>query len=162
MRTAIAAGWRPPPPFATHGGVGEEVACSPTAMREWLLAEPGEVTSTDNGQAHDSSSGSNDDSSRTGQQVNQLKATLPARRAWPGGKTTSNAAAALSRFMERKTIEPSAMLQRACQLAQVHLPPLTAEERVENLRPPTAAGTDPPEWLTKLAADAPQGEHFWE
>ena len=138
------------------------MACSPTAMREWLLAEPGKVTSTDRRCAHNGSSGSNDDSSRTGQEVIQHKTTLPARRAWPGGKTTSNAAAALSRFMERKTIEPSAMLQRACQLAQVHLPPLTAEERVENLRPPTAAGTDPPEWLTKLAADAPQGEHFWE
>jgi hypothetical protein len=161
MRSAIEAGWRPPPPFATHGEVGEEVACSPTAMREWLLAEPGEITSANSSGKHDSSTGSLDDGSWTSQAAKSCKNTSPARRAWPGGKMTSNAATALSHFLKRKAIQPSAQLQRAHQMAKVLLPPLTAEERVAHLRPPTAKGADPPEWLAKLATDAPQGENFW-
>jgi hypothetical protein len=43
MRARVAAGWVPGPPFATHGDVGVNARCTPTAMREWLAAVPGDL-----------------------------------------------------------------------------------------------------------------------
>jgi hypothetical protein len=40
-RVKIAGGWTPGPTFATHGDVGFNSLCSPSAMREWLAAFPG-------------------------------------------------------------------------------------------------------------------------
>ena len=42
-RARVACGWVPGEPFATHGGVGANTLCTPTAMREWLLAVPGDL-----------------------------------------------------------------------------------------------------------------------
>ena len=130
-------------------------------MREWLLTEPGQVVGTDDDCDHESNNGGSGSSGRTGQSMGHKEATMSARKAWPGGKTTSNASEALSCFMKRKAVEPSALLRRACETANVFLHPMTTKERVESLRPPTAAGASPPAWLARLAEDAPQGEHFW-
>jgi hypothetical protein len=46
-RTKIAGGWTPGPTFATHSDVGFNELCSPTAMREWLVAAPGEYLPRD-------------------------------------------------------------------------------------------------------------------
>lgn len=41
MRSRVADGWVPGLPFATHGEVGANAQCTPTAMREWIAAVPG-------------------------------------------------------------------------------------------------------------------------
>jgi hypothetical protein len=42
LRAKVAGGWIPGPPFATHGDVGSNSWCTPSAMREWIAAAPGD------------------------------------------------------------------------------------------------------------------------
>jgi hypothetical protein len=75
LRTKVAAGWVPGPPFATHGDVGVNALCTPTAMREWLAAAPG---------------------GRLAQPLG--------RRAWEGGASTSNRDEATAAFALRSPV----------------------------------------------------------
>jgi hypothetical protein len=74
MRARVEGGWTPGPPFATHGDVGINALCSPTAMREWIAVVPG-----------------------------KWLVAQPARRAWQGGVISSNQAAAGQAFAARAT-----------------------------------------------------------
>ena len=73
-RAKVEGGWTPGPPFATHGDIGANALCTPTAMREWLAAVPGAWLDSP-----------------------------PARRAWEGGSLSSNRAAAVKAFAGRTT-----------------------------------------------------------
>jgi len=148
-----ARGKVPPPPFRTNGGVGKDGDFSLSAVREWLRRASRPV-------------GSVDEDGLTDKEASEVRdwlvePRLGARRAWPGGKMTSNAEEALAQFAKRK--------QRR---AQTPAPPVegpwtreqmlgdSAETFLEKMRPEGEADT--PAFVQRLkegALDA--AEDFW-
>lgn len=133
LREKVLGGWRPGPPFATHGSVGANDLCSPSAMREWIAAEPGAMIEP---------------------------AASAARKAWPGGPMTSNKAAATEAFRVRQAGAQGSGLGKAAGLP-IAVPSLTVNRRIEELRPSAAAGCAVPQWIPRFAAAAAAGENLW-
>lgn len=52
LRAKVAGGWNPGPPFGTHGRVGANELCSPSAMQEWIAAISDEVLESTCNTAH--------------------------------------------------------------------------------------------------------------
>ena len=148
-----ARGQVPPPPFRTNGGVGKDGDFSLSAVREWLRRASRPVGSVDEDGLAD----------KEASEVRDwlVEPRLGAKRAWPGGKMTSNAEEALAQFAKRK--------QRR---AQTPAPPVegpwtreqmlgdSAETFLEKMRPEGEADT--PAFVQRLkegALDA--AEDFW-
>jgi hypothetical protein len=122
-RAKLSKGWRPGPPFATHGAIGANKLYTPTVLREWLTIEPGD---------------------------------------WVTFSTSS------SQWADGPVIEDheAARLAHLLALGLAHVTVvrplhLSVHEHVEALRPSTAQGVTPPEWLRRHAAHAQVGEDFW-
>ena len=83
-----------------------------------------------------------------------------ARRAWPAGSTTSNAAVALAKFVKRKGLSGTPQVQHAQAVAAKGRVRETAEVFLERMRP--AGEQDTPAFVQRLKAGTlDAAEDFW-
>ena len=64
-----------------------------------------------------------------------------AKRAWPGGVTTSNKQAATTAFLNRKRRTP--------------------QQVINDLTPTAEQGSTPPAWMQRLSETVERGDEFW-